>query len=182
MTTAKLLKNPFILLPLIAGVVLPCTALLVLHFSHNAKSQSQVSFQDGVVISGQPLPQTDLLDLNGNNVSPQTLRNGKVLLVFMTTGCQPCRKEMKLLSSVESEISGKVRVYGVGVENRGKIENFIKENEVGTKIVLDEDGTLMRALSVKYFPTKFLIEDGVIVKTWFGNSPNQAELFKQLGL
>ena len=182
MSAAKLLKNPFVLVPLITGVVLPCAAFLVLHFSHNAKSESLVSFKDGVVISGQPLPKTDLLDLNGNKVSPETLRGGKVLLVFMTTGCQPCKKELKLLSSVDSQISSKVRVYGVGVENRSQIMNFIKENEVVTKIVQDEDGSLMRALSVKYFPTKFLIEDGVIVKTWFGNSPNQAELFKQLGL
>jgi peroxiredoxin len=182
MPVSKLLKNPVVTVPLIAGVLLPCIAFLVLHFSYNAKSKTPVSFKDGVVISGAPLPKTNLLDLNGNSVSTDTMLKGKVLLVFMSTGCQPCRKEMKLLSSVESEISGKVRVYGVGVESRGQILNFIKENEVGTNIVQDEDGTLMRALSVKYFPTKFLIDNGVIVKTWFGNSASQADLFQQLGL
>lgn len=182
MSTARFIKNPFVLIPLIAGVVLPCVALLILSFSRPSSSTTPVSFKDGVVISGLALPTTDLFDLNGNTVSPQTLRTGKVLVVFMTTGCEPCRKEMKLLSEVESEMAGKVRVYGIGVESRKKVSNFIAENKIGTNVLLDEDGDLLRALKVKYFPTRFLIQNGVIVNTWFGSSPNQVELFKELGL
>lgn len=182
MSPSKLFKNPFVFVPLISGVMLPCVAFLVLHFSYPAKSQTPVSFKDGVVISGQPLPQTDLIDLNGTTVAPDTLRHGRVLMVFTSTACEPCRKELQLLTRVEPEMSGRLKVYGVGVENRRKINNFLKENGVATTMLVDEDGSLMRALSIKYFPTKFLIEDGTIVKTWFGNSANQAELFKQLGL
>jgi hypothetical protein len=68
------------------------------------------------------------------------------------------------------------------LEDKSLIIDFIRENKVSTEIVLDQHGELMKSLSVKYFPTSFLIEDGVIVKTWFGNSPSQTELFKHLGL
>lgn len=155
---------------------------MALHFSRHSDSQSQLVLKDAVVISGQSLPQTELLELDGNVVPPKTLRQGKVLLVFVTTGCGACQKELVLLSQVESEVSDKVKIYGVGVENRSQLMTFIQENEVTTKILVDKDAKLMKSLSVKYFPTKFLVVDGVIVKTWFGNSPDQAELFKQLGL
>jgi len=182
MSSTRFLKNPFIFVPLIAGTLLPCIAFLVLHFSRHPDSQSQLVLKDAVVISGQSLPQTELLEIDGNNIPPEMLRKGKVLLVFLRSGCGACQKELTLLSRLEPQISDNVKIYGVGVENRNQIMNFIQENEFKPKILLDKDGKLMKSLSVKYFPTKFLVVDGVIVKTWFGNSPDQAELFRQLGL
>ena len=182
MSAAKLLKNPFVFVPLVAGVLLPCVALLVVRFTRPASPQSDLFLKDAVVIEGKPLPATQLLELDGRQVPPEILRKGKVLLVFLTTHCQACQKEFRLLSNVDSETSHKVKFYGVGVEDKNLIIDFIQQNEVRTEIVLDQHGELMKSLSVKYFPTSFLVEDGVIVKTWFGNSPSQTELFKHLGL
>ena len=75
-----------------------------------------------------------------------------------------------------------MRIYGVGIQNRDEITKFIQANEITTEIFLDKDAKLMEALRVKYFPTKFLVQDGMVTNTWFGNSRNQAELFRQLGL
>jgi len=182
MSATKLLKSPFILIPLVAGVLLPCAALLIVRFSRPANPQSSaLVLKDAVVISGKPLPTTDLLALDGKKVPPDVLRKGKVLLVFLTTHCEPCQKEFKLLSSVQSETSLKIKIYGVGVEDKSLINDFIQQNEVKTEIVLDQRAELMKSLSVKYFPTSFLVEDGVIVKTWFGNSASRTHLLEHLG-
>ena len=183
MLAIKLLKNPFVLVPLIAGVILPCTALLVVRSTRPPKPPpSDLDLKDAVVISGRPLPAIELLELDGKRVPPEILRKGKVLLVFLTTRCQACQKEFRLLSTVESETSHKVKFYGIGVEDKGLLTDFIKENKVSTEVVWDQHGELMKSLSVKYFPTSFLVEDGVITNTWFGNSPSQSDLFKRLGL
>lgn len=182
MSRIRFLKKPITLVPLVAGILIPCVVFLALHFSRQANSQSQLVLRDAVVISGQSLPKTDLLDLNGQNVSPEMLRKGTVLLVFLTTNCPACQKELKLLSSVESEISDKVKIYGIGVEDQNQIINFIQANEVKTNILLDKNAKLMALLRVKYFPTKFLVKDGVIVNTWFGNSLSREGLFQKLGL
>jgi peroxiredoxin len=183
MLAVKHLKNPLVLVPLIAGVLLPCTAALIVRSRSPAKPPpSELDLKDAVVISGRLLPATELLELDGKRVPPEILRKGKVLLVFLTARCQACQKEARLLSTVESETSHKVKFYGIGVEDKSLIIDFIHENNVSTEIVLDQHGELMKSLSVKYFPTSFLVEDGVITNTWFGNSPSQAELFKRLGL
>jgi len=182
MSTIRFLRNPYTLVPLVAGVLIPCVVFLVLHFSRQANSQSQLVLKDAVVISGQSLPKTDLLDLNGQSVSPEMLRKGTVLLVFLTTNCPACQKELRLLSGVQSEISDRIRIYGVGVEDRNQIITFMQANEVKTSILLDKNSMLMESLRVKYFPTQFLVKDGVIVNTWFGNSLNREELFQKLGL
>lgn len=182
MSSTRLLKRPLILVPLIAGVLLPCITFLVIHFLSHASSQSRLVLKDAVSISGQSLPKTDLFELDGKTASPAILRKGKVLLVFFTTDCPACQKELGLLSRVESQISDRVKIYDIGTENPNQIIGFTLEHGIKTKFLLDKDAKLTKLLSVKYFPTKFLIEDGVITKTWFGNSLDQAELFAELGL
>jgi peroxiredoxin len=182
MPLAKALKNPLVFVPLMVGVILPCATLLVLRFARAPKPPaSDLKFKDAVVISGQPLPSTELLQLNGEKVPPEILRKGKVVLVFMTTHCQPCQKEFKILSSLQPSTSAKVKIYGVGVEDRSLIVDFIKEQGVSTDIVLDQHAQLMKSLSVKYFPTSFLVEDGIITRTWFGNEASENDFMRHLG-
>jgi peroxiredoxin len=182
MRLIKLLKNPLVFIPLIAGVLLPCVIFASFQFSRRAAARSQLVLKDAVVISGQPLPKTDLLELDGGKVSPQTLRSGKVLLIFLTTNCPACQKELKLVSSVAPELSGKLQIYGIGFQDASEIKKFVQENGIVTPILRDSHADLATTLGVKYFPTKFLIQDGVIVNTWFGNSLDKADLFAKVGL
>lgn len=178
----KLLKNPLVLIPLLAGILLPCAIFLFVHFSQRAIANSQLVLKDAVVISGQPLPEIELVDLDGASVAPEELRNGKVMLVFLTTNCPACQKELKLISRMQPRISEKVKIYGVGIQTAGEIAQFMQAHEIRTPILLDRETALMRSLHVKYFPTKFLIKNGEIVNTWFGNSLDEAELLRQLEL
>jgi thiol-disulfide isomerase/thioredoxin len=182
MPSLRSIKNPFVLIPLCAGLVLPCAAFLLLRFSPPANSQAQPPLPESTIASQQPLPETDLFELNGTRVAPDLLRKGKVLLVFLTTECEACQKEIRLLSHLESRIAGKIKIYGVGMENQTQVMSFIKNNEVETRILLDKNGALMSSLGVKYFPTKLLLQDGIIVKSWFGNSPSEDVLLNHLGL
>jgi peroxiredoxin len=183
MPLAKALKNPLVLIPLFFGVVLPCATLLAVRFHRSPKPEPPgLDLKDAVVMSGKPLPSTDLIQLNGEKLAPDVLRSGKVLLVFLTTHCQPCQKEFKLLSSAETKTLAKVKIYGIGVEDKTLITDFVKENGVTTQIVLDQHAQLMKSLGIKYFPTSFLVEDGIITKTWFGNEASEDDLFRHLGL
>lgn len=181
MFTIQSFKKPIILIPMLVGIMVPCLVFLVLHFPQPPASHT-FKLKDAVYISGKTLPNTNLVQLDGNSMSPETLRKGKVLLVFLTTDCSACKKELTLLSKVESTLGGRVRVYGVGVQDRNQISNFLNVNEFKTKFLIDKDGLLMSSLQVRFFPARYLVEDGVITKTTFGNSRSQKDLFRELGL
>lgn len=178
----RYLKDPFILIPLTIGVVLPCAAFSVWHFGGGQPAPSALILKDAVKISGQPLPVTELLNSAGDRVPSDTLLTGKVLLVFVTTDCKPCRDELKMLSDMEARTGNKIKIFGVGIESQSAISDYISLNNFKTSILHDKDAELMKRLSVRYFPTKFLIQNGIIVKTWFGNSRSESELFQELGL
>ncbi len=166
---------------MIVGILLPCTAFVVVHLSRREPPLKLV-LSDAVIISDEPLPHHQLRNLDGSLLSGEPLRHGKVLLMFFTTDCKPCRQELALLSQLQPQLATKLDVYGVGIQSGPRTRSFITEQGFNIRIVLDGNGELMNALGVKYFPTKFLLQDGVIKKTWFGNSPNEADLLKELDL
>jgi thiol-disulfide isomerase/thioredoxin len=122
------------------------------------------------------------LDIYGRPAPPELLREGKVLLVFLTTDCRPCQQEWELLSRIEPEISDRIKIRDVAIEDRQRIVDFTRDRGIKTQVLLDKNGELRSLLKVKYFPAKYLVVDGTIVKTWFGNSPDRETLLKELGL
>lgn len=182
MRLKKLLRKPLVLVPLSVGILLPCLIVITWHLSRRAAASSELILKGAVVISVQPLPKTQLLQLNGNTVPPQALRSGKVLLVFMTTNCPACQKELKLISNITPELAGNIQTYGVAFQDPKEVSKFVEQNGIVTAILHDKNAELVQLLGVKYFPTKFLVQDGIIVKTWFGNSLNKADLISKVGL
>ena len=130
----------------------------------------------------KPLPEARLTDLEGREVSAEELRRGRYLLVFFTTGCSPCVDEADNISRLLRDGDSKTRVYGVGVEASSRVAEFVKARDFKFPVLLDKDSGLRESLGVKIFPSKFLVEDGVVKTAWLGKAPDEAMLRSQLAL
>jgi len=122
-----------------------------------------------------------MINLQTNEDEYAKLTKGKVLLVFLTTDCDACKKEISNISQALPSLVPKVYVYGVYVEKRDRVSSFTAENEIIFPVLLDSGGKVFGALGIKLIPAKILIEDGTITKTWFGSSPSKSALIKDIG-
>ncbi len=122
-----------------------------------------------------------MIGLRTNQDEYETVTKGKVLLVFMTTGCDACTKEVLNISQAIPTLTSRVRIYGVCMERRDKVIQFVEENHIDFPILLDQGGRIIARLGFKYMPTKVLLENGIITKIWYGSSPNKAALIKDVG-
>ena len=127
------------------------------------------------------LPRAPLVNLKTNHDDYQNVTKGKVLLVFVTTDCDACRKELANVSQVVPILASKVTVYGVGVDDRNSVNIFIEANHVALPILLDPGAVILSRLGFKFMPTKVLLQDGVITKIWYGSSPDRTALLKDVG-
>src|SRR6185503_4461577 len=66
--------------------------------------------------AGAALPRAPLVNLKTNRDDYQNVTRGKVLLVFVTTDCDACSKELVNMAQVEPSLGSKVMVYVVGIE------------------------------------------------------------------
>jgi peroxiredoxin len=134
-----------------------------------------------IVPAGSLLPRAPLVNLETNHDEYQRVAKGKVLLVFVTTDCDACRKELSNLSQVAPSLASRITVYGVGIEDRDSVKTFIDANPVGFPILLDHGAAILSSLGFRIMPTKVLVQDGVIGKIWYGSSPNTNALIKDVG-
>ncbi len=165
-------------LPVLAGVLVPCF-IYFYFFNHDAPL---TSLPDAVEISNQPFPDIRLVDFENNTDFSEKIRTGKVLIIYLSSTCSACKKDVRLLSQNYERLWPKVGIYGVSFEWKTAAWRLFDETGKVFPILKDENMDLFRTLGIRYFPTKFLIKDGVIVKTFFGNFANEQKLFEDLEL
>jgi len=128
----------------------------------------------------RPLPAYQLTNLEQRELNADELRSGRILLVYLTTGCASCIKEAEIISRLRQKVPPDLHIYGVAIESPTQLMLFAKEHNLLFPLLLDTGGQLTRSLDTKYFPSKYLIEDGIITKAWYGKTRDEDELRSQL--
>jgi peroxiredoxin len=130
--------------------------------------------------SNQPLPAYRIANVEQQEIPADELRHGRVLLVYLTTSCEPCIKEVETISRLHQDAPADLRIYGISFERPAQVATFIKEFKLKFPVLIDMSSQLARSLDIHYFPSKYLVEDGVITKVWRGATKDEADLRRQL--
>jgi peroxiredoxin len=133
-----------------------------------------------VSTSRQTLPAYRMTNVNEQEIPADELSHGRVLLVYMTTACEPCVKQARIISRLNEVNSSNVRIYGVSFERPAQVATFVKEFDLKFPMLIDRGSQLARSLDIHYFPSTYLVEDGVITKVWRGVTRDEADLHNQL--
>src|ERR1041385_448086 len=172
----RLFRFVAIVLPGLLGIILSSVAANKIFERYSVKPADVLAAQNGSF-----LPRAPLVNLNNNHDEYQNVIRGKVLLLFVTTDCDACGKELSNVSDIAPRLLSKVRVYGVGIEDPDSVKTFAEKNHVGFPMLLDHGATILARLGFRYMPTKVLLQDGVISKIWYGSSPDRTTVIKDVG-
>lgn len=91
-------------------------------------------------------------DLDGKLVALADFKGKPLVLNFWATWCPPCRKEIPDLVEIHSRYAARgVAVIGVAVEEKARVPEFVKANNVDYPILLGKDKgiALLQALGNK---------------------------------
>ncbi|MEZ4797141.1 MAG: TlpA disulfide reductase family protein [Flavobacteriaceae bacterium] len=106
-------------------------------------------------IKSEPLPTFEILDLEGNLISSESLKEKVVVLDFFGTWCVPCIKELKELDKVQKEFANvsDVEIYiinaDIGGDTPEKFETFINKHDYNFNFVYDTESKLFKALNLQ---------------------------------
>ncbi len=130
---------------------------------------------------GKPLPIPKLVDFSGNTLIDDELRQGKVILILLSSECEACYKDGQFLKTVVEKYRN-IRFYGALLFWSDQSVAHI-ENKFPMKLFFDQDSVLRQSLEVKSVPLKIFLEDGVVRKIWAGtptNSQTEGEFIRNL--
>jgi peroxiredoxin len=154
---------------------------LIAH-KHTEAAGTEGAAMGPVSTTPRHLPDYQMVGDDMQEVPADSLRHGRVLLVYLTTNCDPCAQEAGVISRLHRDAPPDLKVYGVGLEKPAQMATFLKGLDLKFPMLVDVGSQLARSIDVHYFPSKFLVEDGVITKEWRGRTKDEAALRRQLGL
>jgi peroxiredoxin len=128
------------------------------------------------------MPDHRLIGLDGQALPADELRQGRVLFVYLTTNCEPCIKEVEVISRLHRDARSALRIYGISIDRPAQINTFIEEFDLKFPIFVDENARLAKSLDIHHFPSKYYVEDGVITKIWRGRTKDEATLRHELSI
>lgn len=115
----------------------------------------------------KPLPDAQLLDLNGVKVDEQVFRKGRVILIFVTTDCDACVAESRFLQTILGRRSD-VSFYGLLPFGTSPESTQVAKTMFPFPVFYDEDNSFVRTMGINRVPVKVFLEDGIIKKGWIG--------------
>ena len=110
---------------------------------------------------GDPVPDRELVSLDGDKVSLASLRGRAVLLNLWATWCLPCIAEMPELAALHERYGTEgLVVVGLSVDSEGasdKVHTFVSEHKIPFAVWLDPEKQVYGALRVRGLPTTLII-------------------------
>ena len=118
-------------------------------------------------ILNQQAPAFTLPEAYGGHVDLESYRGRPVLLVFWTTSCGICRRELPLLSRMAPELRNKgIGVVAIHLGGGGDVLDYTRSNNIKLTSLVDAEGAVGRAYHVSGVPKLVLIgADGKIKRT-----------------
>ena len=107
-----------------------------------------------------PAPDFTLKDMDGNEVSRESLAGKPVIINFWATWCPPCRAEIPAMNRAWHKIKDKgVAMIAIDVgEDEDTIFAFQADYPMDFTVLLDEDGKEVKKWPVRGVPTTFVLD------------------------
>ncbi len=149
----------------------------------NTSVQTEISQEDIVQTVADvevDITSIELIDLDGNPISWDTMKGKKVFLNFWATWCKPCILEMPSMSEAAEQLGEDYVFLAASYEDLAKIQKFVEKRDFSFQFVHTK--TSIENLNIYSLPTTFLINsEGELVETVIGSQEwNEAEAINQL--
>lgn len=151
-------KNKKILLSLalLAIVGLPIWAFLKIHNNLMIIRKLQI---------GKKLPELELRSLEGKQVRiSELLGGGSLILMFIDTRCERCKKELAVLKELNKMSDNKVKVLVITKNSADETRRFMKEHGLTFKFFSGKEAAFGDKLGIKYVPALIIVDEDGLAK------------------
>lgn len=136
------------------------------------------------ILIGSKLPTIKLENIDGQEISTQSLLTKPLIINFWYSTCEPCRRELPALANADKQYRDQVRFIGVNFKDTATVaKNFASQYGVEFELLLDKYGLLISRLGIATAPVTLAIDSqGVIIAQKAGEirAAELDELVKEL--
>jgi methylamine dehydrogenase accessory protein MauD len=118
----------------------------------------------------KPAPGFSLPEPDGGQVDLASYAGRPVLLVFWTTSCPICQRELPMLDRMEPEFRARgISVLTICLGGEGEARDYLDSQRIGLRSVYDQEGRVGHAYHVSGVPSLVLVDkDGKVRQSTSG--------------
>lgn len=127
---------------------------------------------EGVSI-GDPLPKFEVTLNNGETVSSESLQGKVTVIIFFSTTCRDCRRELPQLETVYRHFEGNddVIMFAISREEKpGAVEAFWMEHDLSIPYSTQADRTIYNLFATVGVPRIYIADQRGIIEAAFEDS------------
>lgn len=129
------------------------------------------------VWEGVPAPEFKMRLVDGNVVRLSDFEGRRVALVLWATWCQPCLREIPILSRLHKETSrNDLEIIGVSAEDPELVGKFVKRHGIGYPVTTPAQELPRPIIDVAGIPQTFVIDRNGIIQFVAGGLHSYEEL------
>jgi cytochrome c biogenesis protein CcmG/thiol:disulfide interchange protein DsbE len=114
---------------------------------------------------GDPAPDFELEDMEGNRVSLSDYRGQFVIVNFFASWCPPCREEAPEIQAFEDQYGEQVKILIIDrAEPKIKVQEFIEEFKSTSTYLLDYNDSMSKPYGIVGQPETFFIDEQGIIR------------------
>jgi peroxiredoxin len=136
------------------------------------------------VKTGQPAPDFEAQTLAHQPLKLSSLRGKVVLLDFWASWCEPCKKELPLLSKIAPRLKARgIEIVAVNIDDDlGHAQSFVQEKGIRLTVVADAGKKIVGRWEPPKMPSSFVIDRHGVVRVVNGGfeAGDEAKLESQL--
>ena len=117
------------------------------------------------LLIGSQLPAIKLENIEGQEVSTQSLLNKPLIINVWYSTCEPCRRELPALANADTQYRDRVQFVGVNIKDSATVaKEFASQYGVEFELLLDKNGLFISQLGIATAPVTLAIDpQGLIV-------------------
>ena len=150
----------------------------------NSINLSSNGIATNTLLLGSQLPTIKLENVDGQEISTQSLLNKPLVINVWYSTCEPCRRELPALANADMQYRNLVRFVGVNIKDSATVaREFAAQYGVEFELLLDKNGLFISQLGIATAPVTLAIDqEGVIVGQKAGeiSASELDELVKEL--
>ena len=163
---------------LIAGVVvLGVSWILISRSLLSGPGGGDAIVLEPAPVAGHPAPDFELISTDGETIRLSDFKGTPVIVNFWATWCGPCRAEFPDFQQAAVDNADQLVIIGVNntsVDQAELVPGFLEEFGITFPIVLDEDGSTVKAYRILGLPTTIFIDSSGTVDEVFTGPINKA--------
>ena len=117
------------------------------------------------LLIGSQLPAIKLQNVDGQEISTQSLLGAPLVINVWYSTCEPCRRELPALANADTQYRDQVRFVGVNIKDSATVaKEFASQYGVKFELLLDKNGLFISRLGIATTPVTLAIDpQGVII-------------------